>query len=346
MRTFTNHRGFTLIELLVVIAIIAVLIALLLPAVQAAREAARRAQCINNLKQMGLGVHNYISINNVYPSQTIQNTTYWAWEPTWVAAILPMIEQTPVYNAINFMLPPLDLGQFTGKSFPQNSTAGLMNIASLICPSESMTHTLSYVGNWGMCSYAGNYGGPGMISSCDGIIVPSRGDLFVSSPHLGPVSIAAVTDGTTNTAMFSEHLLCYGTGLDSAATSLATAGSPYAKRALFQVTSVSPLPDQGAAGVTQTMQLITACRSLPPGTEPSSDGAAGYSWFMSQGFDVINVSYSHVLTPNTVTCTGNESGFFGAQGNFTSDGSDGGWLGAGTANSNHPGGVNMCLGDG
>src|ERR1700690_2465076 len=91
--------GFTLIELLVVIAIIAVLIALLLPAVQAAREAARRAQCVNNLKQLGLASHNYVSINNVFPCQSIQNTTYWAWEPSWVAAILPMMEQTPIYNS-------------------------------------------------------------------------------------------------------------------------------------------------------------------------------------------------------------------------------------------------------
>ena len=93
-----------------VIAIIAVLIALLLPAVQAAREAARRAQCVNNLKQLGLAVHNYISQTNVYPNQTIQNTSYWAWEPSWAALILPQIEQTPVYNAINFNVPMLDLG--------------------------------------------------------------------------------------------------------------------------------------------------------------------------------------------------------------------------------------------
>src|SRR5580700_9383656 len=143
-----QKSGFTLIELLVVIAIIAVLIALLLPAVQSAREAARRAQCVNNLKQLGLAAHNYVSINNVYPSQSIQNTKYWAWEPSWVAAILPMMEQTPIYNAINFNVPMLDLGPFTGASFPQNSTAGLTNIASLLCPSESLAHNVSYYGTW------------------------------------------------------------------------------------------------------------------------------------------------------------------------------------------------------
>jgi prepilin-type N-terminal cleavage/methylation domain-containing protein/prepilin-type processing-associated H-X9-DG protein len=347
MKSRITRHGFTLIELLVVIAIIAVLIALLLPAVQAAREAARRAQCINNLKQLGLASHNYISINNVYPCQSIQNTTYWAWEPSWVAAILPMMEQTPIYNAINFSVPMLDLGEFTGASFPQNSTAGLSNIASLLCPSESLTHSVSYFGTWAPSNYAGNYGGPGMISSCNGIIVPCKGDLFVSSNNLGPVSLAAVTDGTSNTAMFSEHLLGYwSSGADNAATSPAFVGSPYAKRSLFQINSVSPKPDAGAAGAATALALISACRSLPAGTEPSADGSAGANWLLTQGFDTMDVSYTHVMTPNTLSCTGAESGFFGAQGNFTSDGSGGGSLGASTACSNHPGGVNACMGDG
>src|SRR6187401_1580945 len=111
-----RYRGFTLIELLVVIAIIAVLIALLLPAVQAAREAARRAQCINNMKQLGLAAHNYVSSNNVYPCQTVQNTNQWAWEPSWAASILPNLEQTPVYNSINFSLPMLEIGFVTSNT--------------------------------------------------------------------------------------------------------------------------------------------------------------------------------------------------------------------------------------
>jgi prepilin-type N-terminal cleavage/methylation domain-containing protein/prepilin-type processing-associated H-X9-DG protein len=349
MKGRPNPRGFTLIELLVVIAIIAVLIALLLPAVQAAREAARRAQCLNNLKQLGLAAHNYISVNNVYPCQSVQNTSQWAWEPSWVAAILPQMEQTQVYNAINFNLPMLEIGFVNpvATGGMANSTAGLITIASLICPSESLTHPASFAGTWGQSSYAGNYGGPGMVSSCNGIIIPPRGDLFVSSPNLGPVTLASATDGTSNTAMFSEHLLGYASALtDNAATSLAVIGSPYAKRALFQVNSVSPVPDQGGAGVTMALNLISGCKALPAGTEPSADASQGANWMFTQGFDTLDVSYSHVMTPNTLSCTGAESGFFGAQGNFTSDGSGGGWLGASTACSNHPGGVNVAMGDG
>ena len=346
-----RSRAFTLIELLVVIAIIAVLIALLLPAVQSAREAARRAQCINNLKQLGLASHNYISINNVYPSQSINNTPAWAWEPSWAAAILPMMEQSPVYNAINFNLPMLEIGFVNPvpAGGMANSTAGLAMIASLLCPSESLNHPVSYGGDWGQCNYAGNYGGPGMITSCNGIIVPSRGDEFVSSPNLGPVSLAAVTDGTSNTVMFSEKQLGYGSALDSLTpgyVSPAVAGTAIAKRALFQISSVAPKPDQGAAGVAVALQLLGACKSIPGGTAPAEDAGNGSAWLYTQGFDTVNISYTHVMTPNSYSCTGAESGFFGGQGNFTSDGSGGGWIAATSASSNHPGGVNAGMGDG
>src|SRR6202008_1315417 len=90
-----RHRGFTLIELLVVIAIIAVLVALLLPAVQQAREAARRAQCSNNLKQMGLALHKYHDTNTVFPPGSQSN-----WRTSMFVSMLPFLDQGPLFDAI------------------------------------------------------------------------------------------------------------------------------------------------------------------------------------------------------------------------------------------------------
>jgi prepilin-type N-terminal cleavage/methylation domain-containing protein/prepilin-type processing-associated H-X9-DG protein len=132
------QAGFTLIELLVVIAIIGVLIALLLPAVQAAREAARRAQCVNNLKQIGIAVHNYHDQMGSYPPGcTSPASATWGAQSNelgWRAMILPMMELGSVYNAINFDVTPSNQGGFAnnGAQFTAYNTV----MSTWLCPSD------------------------------------------------------------------------------------------------------------------------------------------------------------------------------------------------------------------
>jgi prepilin-type N-terminal cleavage/methylation domain-containing protein/prepilin-type processing-associated H-X9-DG protein len=345
-----DRRAFTLIELLVVIAIIGVLIALLLPAVQSAREAARRAQCVNNLKQMGLAVHNYASQYDVLPAYQIDNTATWGWMAPWTAAILPHLEQQPLYNALNFNMPMMEIW-FGGSPPPgslNNTTVGLVTIASLICPSDSVVPSSpSLSGFWGMSSYAGNWGGPASIRACDGTIVPNRGNQIftfwipfvggVAPPsNPGPVRLAALTDGTSNTALFSEHLLAYGANIFDPPNPSAAVGGPNQKRGIFP-TSVAITID--ANNALQAQQFVSACKSVPGRTLPVTNVAFGAQWLLNQGYTSANTGYMHVMTPNTLSCIGTPS--FGI--------SDASWGGVGaaiTATSNHPGGVNVGFCDG
>ncbi len=132
----TRLRGFTLIELLVVIAIIAVLIALLLPAVQSAREAARRAQCTNNLKQIGIAMANYADLYGTYPPGGItRNGDPWASGAnslSWRAMVLPVMEANNVYNSINFNLNANDGGPSAAAFF----TAYGVSLNTWLCPSD------------------------------------------------------------------------------------------------------------------------------------------------------------------------------------------------------------------
>ena len=224
-------RGFTLIELLVVIAIIAVLIALLLPAVQSAREAARRAQCINNMKQLALAASNYESSAGVYPGGSYSN--YNGGKPvnskcstgivpcaysenfSVFVRMLPYTEQSPMANAVNYSL--------TSSNY-ENLTICGVQLSILTCPSEpdinpqvisSSTPNAAFnivniasipAGTWRQTfsSYAGNAGtwNFGYITSYPvAQFTQYNGTIYNDSS----VSISSVTDGTSNTFLFGEH---------------------------------------------------------------------------------------------------------------------------------------------
>jgi prepilin-type N-terminal cleavage/methylation domain-containing protein/prepilin-type processing-associated H-X9-DG protein len=224
------HRGFTLIELLVVIAIIAVLIALLLPAVQAAREAARRIQCVNNLKQLGIAMHNYHDTLGSFPigRQGINRPTGSLGYPgdltgtnhrrTWALSILPYIEQTTIANAVNFNIAYSDASH-------GNDTALTTELAGFLCPSDPNSgvvnagafkfHLANYMVNWGNTHYdqAGvtgedPYNGP----------APGGPVSFLSAPFAldFAFNISGFTDGTSNTLLMSEVIagLPNGTAFD------------------------------------------------------------------------------------------------------------------------------------
>jgi len=220
-----RHRGFTLIELLVVIAIIAVLIALLLPAVQSAREAARRMQCVTNLKQLGIAMHNYHDTVGTFPigamgywyrNGTVANypdgTPKLNHRRTWAFMILPYLEQASMANAINFSLPM----NYTATLPKANLTVTMTLVQGFICPSdpsggkiESERRMGNYDVNWGNSTWFQGTDptyDPWLGPFPPGATQPVR---FAGAPFAQDKSfgIQNITDGTSNTLLMAELII-------------------------------------------------------------------------------------------------------------------------------------------
>lgn len=311
-----KKSGFTLVELLVVIAIIGILVALLLPAVQAARESARRTQCINNLKQIGIAMHNYHDTYKVFPFGKGAPYTGAAPYARWSAhaLILPFMEQQPLHSTIDFRFAPATPGMGGVINFmPAYTNPGNINlapsqtlVAGFLCPSDS---TSSAAGWPGQNNYAGNQGG----WLCDRSDTPgTANDVSPTELQTGilyflsRVRLADITDGTSSTACFSERLRGNG--------------SPKPKTDLFVITNQTSL--QGT---------YQECLNTNPNTATPLTSKWGWSWVMGENCCTL---YNHVSTPNTLSCAGLP--FPGTMTNMSMQVS---------ASSNHPGGVNMLMCD-
>lgn len=316
-----RRTGFTLIELLVVIAIIAVLVALLLPAVQQARESARRTQCKNNLKQIGLALHNYHSSFNCFPFGKGASYTNIAGIPNYArwsvhSMLLPYLEQVNLYNSITFIQPPDTPGMGGVINFmpAYTSPGGVNTVASqtlvsmFLCPSDMSPS--SPTGWMGQNNYAGNQGSwlcdrsdqPGAPTDVSPTEVQT-GVLY----YLSRVRAADVLDGLSNTAFFSEKIRGNG--------------NPDPKSDLFMIPAQTSLAN-----------TFSTCNSINPLTATPLTSKWGWSWVMGENCCTL---YNHVAVPNQYSCAG--TGFTGTMTNMAMQVSP---------NSRHTGGVQVMLGDG
>ena len=332
-------NGFTLVELLVVIAIIGILIALLLPAVQAAREAARRMQCTNNLKQLGIALHNHHGAYNDFPAAHPAAVTpgydtskYFAYHFSWSvhSQLSPFLEQTSIYNQLDIKKPCYGAageGPDGGWGNYPVEFARIFEICipAFMCPSDKMQSVVT------MPIYGNNTLGPSNYAVCTGSGVPTSaapypvgGVWYTDGPFMirDRQSLASFTDGSSNTVVMSEITLGEVGGANISGN----------VRFHFQ------RPDTGLTDqVTSIPEAAAICNAAPFDQRAY---VTGYTWF---GGDFRATMYNHLLTPNSRSfdCISN---FYASP--TSTDFRHVQSYGFHAARSWHSGGVNALRGDG
>ena len=309
-----TRRGFTLIELLVVIAIIGVLIALLLPAVQSAREAARRSQCVNNMKQMGLAMHNYHSAVGTFPMGNARAFSDPGVVTDWGtfsahAMMLPYLEQTQVYNSCNFNW---TIWYNVGQQI--NLTVWNVKVAAFLCPSDPNA------GRDHLNNYHGSFG-----TGTDPWATETNG---IFAPRFSSYGFADLVDGSSATISHVEAITGDYKQLKKKHRKMASGvlGTVPDTMLVYDARTIMP---NIISAANQCLQLIN--------TSPGSNSNRGLRWQTgSPGLTLTNI----IFTPNS-----NQYQFSACRLDCSSGcGTDFGHLF--TPSSIHPGGVNVLFGDG
>jgi prepilin-type N-terminal cleavage/methylation domain-containing protein/prepilin-type processing-associated H-X9-DG protein len=310
MRQHKPTTGYTLIELLVVIVVIGILTAIILPAVQSAREAARRAQCTNNLKQIGLATASYASLYGTYPSLAYisetspspgRNFRLVAAHYSPLTQVLPQLEQWALFNTINFM-PWAD----DGYTLHANSTAMTTRVGMFVCPSDATASVPGY----GRVNYRFNIGPVTNLAMSNSPLY--NVGAFVIAANFTP---ADFPDGLSATSGTSERL--------QGDWRAGTIG-----RGDYRLA-----PREGRYGFEPADKTLAYCQSA---TSDQFESRAGESWFLS-GFHTTIFNSANVPNPRFPDC---------AMDDYTD--LHGGLIhnGVFSASSPHPGGVNVAMMDG